>query len=171
MFDDYVQASTNCKLWFVIFLSLYNDTNFYDYIINTIFIYTYAENRYWYLYLQILLLQYLVLKVMVKIRISGALITLLEYPQNGTFIIAIGLPCIMDVWEGHMGPTANCWTIQGSLLYSSLYAWKTCVDIQELMCQETFLQPLVTWHGRDHGYNVKYCKETILSHDESCDLP
>ena len=26
---------------------------------------------------------------------------LLEYPQNGAFNFAIGLPCIMDVWEGH----------------------------------------------------------------------
>ena len=42
--------------------------------------------------------------------------------KMGLFIVAIGIPCIMDVWEGHREPsqTEHCWTVQGSLLY----AWK-----------------------------------------------
>ena len=53
----------------------------------------------------------------------------------GLFIVAIGIPCTMDVWEGHWEPSsvANCWTVQESLLY----VWncnKPC------MCQETFMQ-------------------------------
>ena len=44
--------------------------------------------------------------------------------KMGLLIVAIGIPCIMDVWEGYreLSQTeqciANCWTVQGSLLYA-----------------------------------------------------
>ena len=63
----------------------------------------------------------------------------------GLFIVAIGIPCIMDAWEGHREPSqtkpssvANCWTMQGSLLYAWKYN-KPCTR-QPCMCQETFMQ-------------------------------
>ena len=66
MFDDYVQKpvlTVSC-------ICFHHCTMIQIYTI----IYTYAENRYWYLYWQILLLQYLVLEVSVKIRIGAALL-------------------------------------------------------------------------------------------------
>ena len=42
----------------------------------------------------------------------------------GLFIVSIGIPCIMDVWERHWELSSvencsrNCWTVQGSLLYA-----------------------------------------------------
>ena len=54
--------------------------------------------------------------------------------KMGLFIVAIGILCIMDGWEGHQEPSsvANCWTVQRSLLH----AWK----YKPCMCQETFMQ-------------------------------
>ena len=64
--------------------------------------------------------------------------------KMGLFIVAIGIPCIMDIWEGHreLSQTeqciANCWTMQGSLLYAWKYN-KPCTR-RPCMCQETFMQ-------------------------------
>ena len=65
--------------------------------------------------------------------------------KMGLFNVAIGIPCIMDVWEGHreLSQTEQCianyWTMQRSLLYVWKYNKPVCTR-RSCMCQETFMQ-------------------------------
>ena len=47
--------------------------------------------------------------------------------KMGLFIVAIGIPCIMDVWEGHRGPSQ---TEQYSELLDCARELAVCVEIQ-----------------------------------------